>query len=157
MRQDNPNRAPVRRRRARYTACLAIAAGLVLAGCGGDGDGDGGSQTLTKAQFVARANSICAKARGQTARFSENFPTNPSPQEAQQFFKKVAPYSQKAADEIAALEPPAGDEDLKTIQDGYQKRASDVAAAAKSPAKAKAALKSEGGDLSSCAFAPPGS
>jgi hypothetical protein len=157
MRQDNPKRTPGWLRRARYTACLAIAGGLVLAGCGGDGDGDGGSQTLTRKQFVAKANAICAKARGQTAQFSEDFPANPSPQEAQQFFKKVAPYSQRAADEIAALEPPAGDDDLKTIQDGYQKRASEVAAAGKSPAKAEAALKSEGGDLSSCAFAPPGS
>ena len=155
MRQDNPKREPGWRRRARCSACLAIAAGLAVAGCGGDGDG--GSQTLTRQQFVARANAICAKARGQTAQFSEDFPANPSPQEAQQFFKKVAPYSQRAADEIAALEPPAGDDDLKTIQDNYQKRASEVAAAGKSPAKAEAALKSEGGDLSSCAFAPPGS
>ena len=155
MWHDNPRRTPAWRRRARYTACLAVTAGLVLAGCGGDGDG--GSQTLTRTQFVARANAICAKARGQTAQFSEDFPADPTPQQAQQFFKKVAPYSERAADKIAALPAPADDEQLKAVQDTYQERASKIVAAGESPAKAKAALKSEGGDLGSCAFSPPGS
>jgi hypothetical protein len=156
MWQVNPKRRPPLGQRARYPACLAIAAGLVLAGCGG-GDGDGGSTELTRKQFIARANAICAQAKGHTARFSENFPADPTPQQAQQFFKKVAPFSKQAADEIAALTLPAGDDELKALQDAYQKAASKVVAAGQSPAKAEAVLKSEAGDLGSCAFAPPGS
>jgi hypothetical protein len=155
MWQYNPKRRPTWRRRARYPACLAIAAGLGFAGCGGDGGSE--SQALTKQQFIARANAICAEAKGHTAGFSEDFPSNPTPQQAQQFFKKVAPYSEQAADKIAALPAPAGDEQLKTLQDAYQTAASKVAAAAESTAKAKAVLKSKAGDLGSCAFAPPGS
>lgn len=134
---------------------MAIAAGLAFAGCGGDGNGD--SQALTRKQFIAKANTVCAEAKGKTARFSEDFPADPTPREAQQFLKKVAPFSQQAADEIAALPAPAGDDDLKALQDAYEGAASKIDAAAESPAKAEAALNSKEGDLGSCAFAPPGS
>jgi hypothetical protein len=136
---------------------LIIATALAFTGCGG-GDGNGGSQALTREQFIAKANAICAEARGHTARFSQDFPgQNATPQQAQQFFKKVAPFSEQAADKIAALAPPAGDEQLQKLQDAYQKEASKIAAAGESPAKAKAALKSKAGDLGSCAFRPPNS
>jgi hypothetical protein len=131
-----------------------VAAGLAFAGCGGDD----GSQGLTRQEFIAKANAICAEAKQKTARFSKDFPSShATPRQAQQFFKEIAPFSKQTADRIAALPAPAGDEQVKGLQDEYKTAAGRIAAAGKSPAKAKAALNNRTGELGSCAFAPPNS
>jgi 2,4-dienoyl-CoA reductase-like NADH-dependent reductase (Old Yellow Enzyme family) len=158
MRQESPKRRTIWRRRPHYPACLTIAAGLAFSGCGGGGDGKPATQPLTKPEFIAKAKAICAEAKKETAQLSADFPgKGATPSQAQQFFEEVAPFSKRAADEIAALPAPAGDEQVEALQAAYQKGASEIAAAGESPAKAEAALKSGAGELGGCAFAPPGS
>jgi 2,4-dienoyl-CoA reductase-like NADH-dependent reductase (Old Yellow Enzyme family) len=158
MRKGNSMTRTAWRQAARHPACLVIVAGLAFSGCGGGGDGGGETQPITKPQFIAKAKAICAEAKQDTAQLSADFPgKGATPSQAQQFFKQVAPFSEQAADEIAALPAPAGDEQVKALQDAYQKGASEIAAAGESPAKAEAALKSKAGELGGCAFAPPGS
>lgn len=154
MSQENVENRITWRLRAYYPACLMIAAGLAFAGCGGDDE----SQGVTRQAFIAKANAICAEAKGKTARFSNDFPgPHASPRQAQQFFKEIAPFSKQAADRIAALPAPEGDEQVKALQDAYERGARGIAAAGKSPAKAKAALKDQAGEFGSCAVAPPSS
>lgn len=158
MRKGRPKRRTAWRGRARYPTGLTIVAGLALSGCGGGGDGAPATQPITKPEFIAKAKAICAQAKKETAELSADFPgKGATPSQAQQFFKEVAPFSKQAADEIAALPAPAGDEQVEALQAAYQKGASEIAAAGESPAKAEAALKSEAGELGGCAFAPPGS
>ena len=158
MRKRSPRRRTGWRRAACHPACLTIVAGLALSGCGGGGDGAPATQPITKPEFIAKAKAICAEAKKDTAQLSADFPgRDATPSQAQQFFKEVAPFSKRAADEIAALPAPAGDPQVEALQDAYQKGASEIVAAGKSPAKAEAALKSGAGELGGCAFAPPGS
>ena len=42
----------------RYVLAIALAAGLIAAGCGGDDDGD----TLTKEEYISQADANCKKA-----------------------------------------------------------------------------------------------
>ncbi|HEX6391239.1 MAG TPA: hypothetical protein VFZ89_17385 [Solirubrobacteraceae bacterium] len=84
-------------------ACLGA---LAIGACGDDDDEEGGP--LTKAEFVALGNAICAK---QTAEFNKlfetSFPTTPSAMPA--FFEKATPIIRTQVDELRALEPPAAD------------------------------------------------
>jgi 2,4-dienoyl-CoA reductase-like NADH-dependent reductase (Old Yellow Enzyme family) len=156
MSQEKVDNRTIWRKRASYSACLMIVAGLVSAGCGGGNDGGTESQGLAKEQFIAKAKAICAEAKRNTAQFSNDFPgPHATPSQAQQFFKEVAPYSKQAADKLAALPAPVGDKQVKALQDAYEKAARRIAAAGESPTKAKAALKNKAGELGSCAVAPP--
>jgi hypothetical protein len=124
-------------------AALAASGALALAGCGGDDDtsttASGASETsgssgpaLTKAQFVAQADAICAagdrtieeaiKALGRGG--------EPSPADLHQFSIIAVPAIQQEVDAIKALPPPEGDEDevkaiLAAVQKGIDKIKSD--------------------------------
>ena len=127
----------------RITALLAVAlaAGLVAAGCGDDDDDTAATtsaatttgatgatgatgEPLTKEQFVTEADAICKagdKKIDQAA--NETFSGGqPSQQEQEQFVTEdVVPNIQAQVDGIRALTPPEGDEeDVAAILDAAQ-------------------------------------
>jgi hypothetical protein len=103
-------------------ALLAIA--LFAAGCGASDD----SSSLTKAQLIAKADEICAKAdKAQLKGLAEAAETksidqrDTTEQEALVVSKGLPPI-QKEAEEIRALGAPAGTEDeIEAIVDGIEK------------------------------------
>jgi hypothetical protein len=119
-------------------ALLALAAGLVALGCGDEEEDE--PQTLTsgatgatgedgaagsKAAFLEAANQICADGSAElAAETEEQYGTEgpPTGQAAEEFaLDVVVPNFQQQHDDIAALEPPEGEEDaVQAILDGLQ-------------------------------------
>jgi hypothetical protein len=103
--------------RLRPAAPLAAAlVGLVvLAGCGGsDSTTSSTSETLTKSEFVAKANAICAKGNQEIrAEGKKLFSSGQAPSKAAQekfVTGTVIPSIQQQVDGVDALPAPAGDE-----------------------------------------------
>jgi hypothetical protein len=93
---------------AAAVAVLAIAA----AGCGGDDDETTAAQTLTKDEFIAQADEICAAGDDEIEAAAQDLGASPSQEEATQLVTDVAlPSVQEQRDSIAALGAPEGDED----------------------------------------------
>jgi hypothetical protein len=64
------------KRKALWLLVLALATGLVAAGCGDDDDDDGdGGEALTKEEYLAQGNQICAQGNAEL-RQSEDFNFN---------------------------------------------------------------------------------
>jgi hypothetical protein len=128
-------------------ALLALVAGLVIAGCGDDDDEptsettvteatdstDAGDEDLTKADFIKEADAICAEADQALADVAlEQFPEGPpTGDDAVAFAEDVfIPNLQGQHDDLAALTPPAGEEDafadlLEQLQTGIDEIADD--------------------------------
>jgi hypothetical protein len=113
------------RRNAGWLLALTLAAGLVAVGCGGGDDNDTTTTaSLTKPEWIAKADSICkqgAQELNQTA--SQQFGNQrPTEEQVQQFNKNnLLPKIQSEVDSIRALGAPSGDEDqvnklLDTVQ-----------------------------------------
>jgi hypothetical protein len=88
-------------------AGLLLATGLIVAGCG-DGDDD----TLSKSEFIAKADAICEKGNKEIeAAPSPAGGDRPSQQALEQFATDtLIPNIQKQVNDIRALEPPEEDE-----------------------------------------------
>lgn len=92
------------------TLVLAVA----MAGCGSGGSGTGGGASLTKAQFLKRANAICRKAYreinqtyGEFSRAGEN---SASEAERNQEAERIVPPAlNKAVSALRALGAPSGE------------------------------------------------
>jgi hypothetical protein len=114
---------------------LTLAAGLLVAGCGGGDKGDESTlpaqlstssvpQTLTKQEYVARGDQICAagtfKIGDQARQQFGNVP--PTQAQVQQFsVDVVVPTFEDQLDQLRALPAPAGDEQQVTaIYDAVQ-------------------------------------
>jgi hypothetical protein len=128
-------------------ALLALAAGLVIAGCGDDDDEttsgtttteatdstDTGAEAPTKADFIKEADSICAEADQALADSAlEQYPEGPpTGDDAVAFAEDVfIPNLQGQHDDLAALTPPEGEEDafadlLEQLQTGIDEVAQD--------------------------------
>lgn len=96
---------------------LALATGLIAAGCGDDDDdgGDGG-EALTKQEFITEADQICSDGNAEIeAAAEQTFGQSdqpPSATEQEQFAADtVIPNIQSQVDQIGDLAPPEGDED----------------------------------------------
>lgn len=137
-------------------ALLALAAGLVIAGCGDD---DENPQTLTsesegatgatgeqgpaptKAAFVKDADAICTEAREELSNEAVSlYPEGPPTGEDAATFVEdfVIPSFQGQHDDLAALTPPQGDEEavadvLSKLQQGIDDIAEDPAAFIEEP------------------------
>ncbi len=103
--------------RLRPAALLAaaLAGVMALAGCGGsDSSTSTTSETLTKSEFVAKANAICAKGNQEIrAAGKKLFSSGQAPsQAAQEKFvtATVIPSIQQQVDAVDDLPAPAGDE-----------------------------------------------
>lgn len=133
--------------------CLVTA--MLIAGCGGDDEetprpaAEGtpapaesptatttdettasGGEAPSKAAFLADANSICADAAVELADATAELGSSPSEDEVAGFISDslVTTY-QEQTDRIAALTPPAGDEEtVQEIVDAYQSALDEVAA-----------------------------
>lgn len=95
----------------------ALAWGLIASGCGGgsdDSSSDGsGAKSLTKAEFLAKANAICDAGNAQLQVDFEALGTNkPTQTQLKQVVTdKLVPSVEAQIDAIRALGAPAGDED----------------------------------------------
>ena len=101
-----------------------LAVGLIAAGCGGGDDDSDTTTSLTKAEWIAKADAICQQGNqeiNQAAQqqFGSQKPTTAA---VQQFATGTAlPNTQTQVDKIRALGAPSGDEDhvneiLDTVQ-----------------------------------------
>ena len=129
---------------------LAATGAVALGGCGGGDDTSStattGSQTstasapaLTKEQFIAQADAICA-AGDKTINAAIQALGNGQPSQAdlQQFSQIAVPALQEEVDAIRALPPPSGGEEqitamLDAVQDGVDKIQSDPSAIESDP------------------------
>ncbi len=122
---------------------VAIAA--IVAGCGSSSDDE--TSSLTKAQFVARADAICKKGNAEIESefeaFAEknNIDENEEPSKAQQAELSetiLAPNVQNQADEIRALEAPSADEDeVSAMLDSLDEGVEEVEANPQAPFESK--------------------
>ncbi|MFL5891375.1 MAG: hypothetical protein ACJ75I_01390 [Solirubrobacterales bacterium] len=116
---------------------VGLVAGLVLAGCGGGSSssttgasgasGTSGAQgaALSKSEFVAKGNAICAKGSQEiNAEAKKIFTSNQAPSQATQekfVTDTVIPSIQQQIDGLDALPAPSGDEDqVQAIVDAAQ-------------------------------------
>jgi peptide subunit release factor 1 (eRF1) len=100
----------------RFLFAAGLAIGLIAAGCGDDddGDGDGGGEPLTKQEFVAQANQICAEGDKKIDQQGKEIfgQGKPSTAQQEQFATEVlAPEVQSQVDQIRELTPPEADEE----------------------------------------------
>jgi NhaP-type Na+/H+ and K+/H+ antiporter len=103
------------------TALLAV--GVLAAGCGGSDD-DSTTSSLTKSEWIAKADAICQAGNQRDEQAAEQLFGNgkPTAAELQQFVTETAiPDTQRQIDELRALGAPSGDEDqvnkiLDTVQ-----------------------------------------
>lgn len=103
------------------TAVITILAAGVASGCGGSGDGrdggDGDAAAPTKAQFIARADAICAatetRIKASAAKLrkdSEQSGTLPKQRVAKFFKESSLPAYERMLAQLRDLTPPKGDE-----------------------------------------------
>jgi hypothetical protein len=101
------------------------AVALIAAGCGGgDDDSDTTATSLTKAEWIAKADTICQQGSQEIEQAAKQQFGNqrPTAAEVQQFSLGTAiPSTQTQVDKIRALGAPSGDEDevnkiLDTVQ-----------------------------------------
>jgi hypothetical protein len=127
---------------------LVVAIALAIAGCGGDGSGDAPTASITKAEFVAKANAACARIKGQTqAEFAEYMKSSAGESLSQaagqtELGKRfvIAP-KQQEVDEFIALGEPSGNEgQVKAIvvafEGGIKKAEEDPSKAARNSTEA---------------------
>ena len=82
---------------------LALGAVLVFSSCGG-----GGSKRLTKKQYAAKADTLCAAFNKQV----NAVPTPKTIAEAATSFEKLLPLDRKLVADMKALKPPANEENV---------------------------------------------
>jgi len=113
------------KRNALLLLASVLAVALMAAGCGGDDDnGDATTASLTKPEWIAKADAVCKQGNQQINQAaSQTFgKQEPSDSEVQQFqTDTVLPNVQSQVDQIRALGAPSGDEDqvnkiLDTVQ-----------------------------------------
>jgi len=154
-------------------ALLALAAGLVIAGCGDDDDDettsgttateatdstDAGDEAPTKADFIKEADAICADADQALADVAlEQYPEGPpTGEDAVAFAEDVfIPNLQGQHDDLAALTPPAGEEDafadlLEQLQTGIDEVADDPESFVETDALEDASVAASDFGLRSC-------
>lgn len=83
---------------------------LLVAGCGSSGD-----EALNKSEFVKQGNAICTQARKAREKAVIDLVQNADPKSSQQALreeaaKKAMPYYEEAAEQLADLGAPKGDE-----------------------------------------------
>jgi hypothetical protein len=104
-------------RKALWLLVLALATGLIAAGCGDDDDdGDDGGDAPTKTEFIAEADQICSDGDAEIeAAAEETFGQSdqpPAPAEQERFASEtVIPNIEEQVNGVDELTPPEGDED----------------------------------------------
>ncbi len=108
-------------------AACALAIGLIAAGCGSSNDNSTSTSSLTKAQWIAKADAICQQGNQEINTAGKQLFGNqqapPSQADQEKFASDtLVPNIQKQIDDIRALGAPSGDEDqVNAILDAAQK------------------------------------
>lgn len=135
-------------RGARTVLIALLAATLALAACGEDESG-GSDETISKDEFIERADQICAESGDAQAEIQAELEAATSPDEAAAAYEELADVAQSVNDEIDALGRPEGDEelidDLAAQQDELVTMVRDLAAAIRE--QDQAAVESIGAEL----------
>jgi hypothetical protein len=99
----------------------SLAAAALTAGCGGDSGSDvdttTSGRTLSKSEWIARADAICAPSERKVDRAVDELLQGPDPSQAEldhYATEVLAPTVQGDIDRIRALPPPEGDEEEVT-------------------------------------------
>lgn len=113
---------------------VALVVGLVAAGCGEDSS----TASITKAQFVKKANAICAKVGQEVvsdfasyAKENKNLKTPTEADYADLVDAVMTPNIEKEVTELEALGAPSGDED--TVEELIDSRAATIEKAEAEP------------------------
>jgi len=121
--------------RLRYSAAATVAAflvigALVVAGCGGDDDTSATTASLSKEEFLAQGNAICAEGNKTIEAAGEDLGQQPSQADFEAFVNdSLAPAVQGQIDGINALGAPEGDEEQVTaITDAAQEGVDEIKA-----------------------------
>ena len=138
---DSPIRVGGRKIAPWFVLPLALAFTVVLTSCGG-GD-EASEETITKAEFVAQANRICAKA-GETIGPQTNSVFRKHPPDTDElisWLRNVATLYRQAIPEIDAIPVPAGDEkQVAAILDAANETADRIEQGVTDPAVRRALL-----------------
>ena len=126
----------------KLVVALIVAVPLVFAACGGDDD-----EGPSKAEFIEKADTICAKSDKDTdAIFVEAVedPEKPKPEEAQAAIKEALPVLKENIEELKELETPKDDEEeIETIFASMDTGVETLEKASASPDSSLAVLASE--------------
>jgi hypothetical protein len=98
----------------RFLILLLTGVALALGACGDDDDDGGGDGGTTKAEFIEKADAICAAGEErseQIARDGLQNPQNPTGEEILAILEELVPLQRDVIDDVRALETPEGDED----------------------------------------------
>ena len=92
---------------------LVVMIGLFAAGCGGDGQSDTTTASITKAEFVTKANAACARIHGQAQAELVDYMKNQTgePTTADLGKRFVIAPKRREVEEFIALGLPSEDED----------------------------------------------
>ncbi len=133
----------MKRQRTVMVVVLLLAGAIVLGGCGG------GSKRLTKEQFAAKANTLCAAYNKQV----NAVPTPKTDAEALASLEKLLPLNRKRVADGNALKPPASEEATVkravTLGEEQAVRIDDLIAAVKAKDKLKLNSIIKAGDANS--------
>ena len=103
----------------RFLILMLAGTALALGACGDDDDGG-----TTKAEFIEKADAICAEGEEQSqqlAREGLQNPQNPTGQEVLDILDKLVPIQRDTIAQVRELEKPEGDEDeIDAIYDAAQ-------------------------------------
>lgn len=105
---------------------LLLSLTLAMAGCGGDteGDNEGDAQpeAISKADFTAQAEEICADGNAEISAGADALGEDPAQEQIEQFAADViVPNLQAQHDDLAELGAPEGDEaEVESILDSLQ-------------------------------------
>lgn len=121
--------------RSSLLPALLLSLLLAVTGCGGgDGEDDSGAdaaEPISKADFIAQANTICADGSAEIETAADELGEAPTQDQIEQFATDtLVPNIQGQHDDIGALGAPEGDEDevdaiLAALQEGVDTVAGD--------------------------------
>jgi predicted small lipoprotein YifL len=124
------------------TTLIVALVPLALAACGGDED-----KGPSKADYIEKADAICARSDKETNAIFEagiTDPQDPDPDEAQAAIQEALPIVKKDLAEVKALEKPKGDEEqIDAIWAAVDTGVSNLEVAGADPDTAAAALGTE--------------
>jgi hypothetical protein len=129
-----------------WVLLVALGCTALVAGCGGDDDDDDGGETITKSEYIDRANASCREHEAVAAEAYEVIVGGgqPTPAEAQEFLAIVAEEIRAGSEERAEIPAPEGDEEeIAAINAAAEEAAAGFEEAAASPEAARALMTGE--------------
>ena len=127
--------------RSKLMVVTALAAGLIASGC--DDDEAGSGETLTKEEYIAKANQVCVESRHRAEAAFERagFSGRPTPAKAQRALNALLPVMRQSFGDRATLEIPEGEEDaIGAVDDAGEEAVAEFERIADDPAASLALM-----------------